>query len=175
MKVHSWLWKWQLDPKKKNLNSTRFTCNCSGVEFFRWSSPGRPADVLLIGILVKKFLYGCFLEATKHLTYRKRRRRRRRGKKRRLTHDMFVFFLQVSQSNKWSFVEASAQFSANKNNIKNQYFFGVSICFCSNLPCSSLVLSASSLVRLREIRNAQKRGLFFSSSPLPLSLMANVN
>lgn len=59
------------------------------------------------------------------------------------THDMFV-----SLSNKWSFVEASAQFSANKNNIKNQYFFGVSICFCSNLLCSSLVLSSGFLVQL---------------------------
>lgn len=76
-----------------------------------------------------------------------------------LTHDMFV-----SQSNKWSFVEASAQFSANKNNIKNQYFFGVSICFCSNLLCSSLVLSASCLVQLWEIRNAQKRRGFFPRS-----------
>lgn len=50
----------------------------------------------------------------------------------------------MSWSNKWSFVEASAPSSANKSNIKNQYFFGVSICFCSNLLCSRLVsLSAS--------------------------------
>lgn len=58
-------------------------------------------------------------------------------------------------------MEASAQFPANKNNIKNQYFFVVSICFCSNLLCSNLVLSASFLVQLREIRKE-----FF----LPLSL-----
>lgn len=63
----------------------------------------------------------------------------------------------MSQLNKWSFVGASAQFSANKNNIKNQYFFGVSICFCSNLLCTNLVLSVSFRVQLREIRNAQKQ------------------
>lgn len=73
---------------------------------------------------------------------------------------MFVFFFCVSQSNKWSFVEASARSPANKNNIKNQYFFGVSICFCSNLLCSGLVLSASN----RRIRHAQKRELSLSLS-----------
>ena len=87
----------------------------------------------------------------------------------------------VSQSDKWPFDEASAQFSANKSNLKkkerkiNTFFFWSKHLFLQQSvmqrSCSPGTLSCPTE---REIRNAQRRDIFFFLSH-SLSLLANVN
>lgn len=80
-----------------------------------------------------------------------------------LPSTLCLSFLQVSRLDKWSFVGASAQFSANKNNIKINTFFGVIICLLGDLLRSVLVLLASFLVQLREIKTRSERSCSFHS------------